>query len=216
MVYTKEEIYDEICKFVTAKPRRTINQVVEHIYNPNNQNMCAKQTAEDRVRELIGNRLIDNQSREGGFHSLQINDKNEFVNLGLRIDKLHSLAINLTKVVTNRVKGMAMIRTRFPKTIGFDTDFRNLVHLAQLHLYGMISQVSRQIGQKVESTSDREVLYLRLVKVLDASDKLNKVIEPEILRGIDEMLENMEKGHVVGRWANTVQEIGKTMKEFLV
>ena len=95
MVSTKEEIYDEICKFVTAKPGRTINQVVEHIYKPNNKNMCAKQTAEDRVRELIGNRLVDNQSREGGFHSLHINHENEYNLLEIRISHLHEMADEL-------------------------------------------------------------------------------------------------------------------------
>ena len=87
-----------ICKFVTAKPGRTINQVVEHIYKPNNKNMCAKQTAEDRVRELIGNRLVDNQSREGGFHSLHINHENEYNLLEIRISHLHEMADEYSKI----------------------------------------------------------------------------------------------------------------------
>ncbi len=45
--------------------------------------------------KLIGNRLVDNQSREGGFHFLHINHENEYNLLEIRISHLHEMADEL-------------------------------------------------------------------------------------------------------------------------
>ena len=174
MVYTKEEIYDEICKFVTSKPGRTINQVVEHIYNPKNKNMCAKQTAEDRVRELIGNRLIDNQSREGGFHSLHINDKDEFNDLVDRIEKMS----NRIKKVTELVKSHKDLLMSSTKLVSY-------LHIIELIFNNFIVQLAFKINWKIKSTSNHAALNARLIDLLYVLGELSMVVTPpEIVKSI--------------------------------
>ena len=175
MVYTKEEIHDEICKFVTAKPGRTINQVVEYIYNPNNKNMCAKQTAEDRVRELIGNRLIDNQSREGGFHSLHINDENEYYLLEKRISELYQMAEELdeqVKMIKKSPEYLSM-KNKVRQFSKFNLLVSNLIHTTQMIRYSKMAQLANEIEKKIKSNEEREMLFLQLVRVFALTSKSN-------------------------------------------
>ena len=174
MVYTKEEIHDEICKFLTEKPGRTINQVVEYIYNPNNKNMCAKQTAEDRVRELIGNRLIDNQSREGGFHSLHINDKNEYNLLEKRISELYQMAEKLDariKEFNLSPEYLSMRNKSRGQYSKFTLHVNNIIQGTQLFRYNMMAEVANDIQEKIKSNDSREALYLQLGRVLALMSK---------------------------------------------
>lgn len=196
MVYTKEDIYDEICKFVTARPGRTINQVVEHIYNPNNKNMCAKQTAEDRVRELIGNRLIDNQSREGGFHSLHINDKNEYNLLEKRISQLYQMAEELdaqVKEIKQSPDYLSMKNKSGGQYSKFNLHVSNMIHATQLIRYSMMAELANEIQQKIKSNEGREALYLQLVRVLALTSKSNSSTMLQVaLEGYSATLKEMD------------------------
>jgi hypothetical protein len=82
-------------------------------------------------------------------------------------------------------------------------------------LYSRTSAISSKIHHDIRFTEDREVLYRRLVKVLTASAKLNKVIEPDVLRGLEQTLNKMKEMRVVkgSLWANTFDGIVKIMRE---
>jgi hypothetical protein len=159
---------------VTAKPGRTINQVVEHIYNPNNKNMCAKQTAEDRVRELIGNRLIDNQSRERGFHSLHMNNKNEYNLLEKKVSELYQMAENLDAKIKEfnlSPEYLSMKNKSRGQYSKFSLHVSNIIQLTQLTRYNMMAEIANEIQGKIKSNDSREALYLQLGHVLALMSK---------------------------------------------
>ena len=160
---------------MTAKPGRTINQVVEHIYNPKNKNMCAKQTAEDRVRELIGSRLIDNQPREGGFHSLHMNDEDEYNLLEKRISELYQMAEELDQLVKtiNRSPDYLSMIKKARQFSKFNLLLSNLIHTTQMIRYSKMAQLANEIQEKIKSNEERETLYLQLVRVFTLTSRSN-------------------------------------------
>lgn len=168
MVYKIEEIHDEICKFVAEKPGQNINQVVKHVYK--GKNMCAKQTAENRVRELIGNRLID--ERRGspkGFHSLHVNDNDKFNYLSKQVDKFYE--------VVNRINGLIEDSSSRLKSLPrpvLDEQFPSIVRTVQHVIFFFVTHLALEIDS-VKPIENRELLYLRLVKILTASSKVNVI-----------------------------------------
>jgi hypothetical protein len=136
--------------------------------------MCAKQTAEDRVRELIGNRLIDNQSREGGFHSLHMNDNNEYNLLEKRISELYQMAENLdTKIKEFNLSPeyLSMKNKNRGQYSKFTLHVSNIIQGTQLFSYNMMADIAKEIQEKIKSNDSREALYLQLGRVLAMMSK---------------------------------------------
>ena len=144
-----------------------------------------------------------------------INDENEFTKINIEIDKLYSLTNNLTKFVAKKASFMDWLRKNRPyeKTHGtyMTLDFRNLVHFTQLLLYSRTGLLSGKIQNDIKIEEDREVLYLRLVQILTASEKLNRCRVPEVVRGLEQTLKKMKEHSVVkgSLWANTFDIIMK-------
>jgi len=181
------------------------------------ESICSQPVAHSVIIDLANGHKINvlKDKPNSQTHHLVINDKDEFSRLNVEIDKLYLLANNLTKIVPVNAKMLENIRNRSPKRHNiFDTDFRNLLHLAQLDLFTRISGISSNIHYNIKSTNDREVLNLRLIEVLNASDKLSQVIQVEVERGAKETIDKMKEVHVVKgtTWANIFDGIITTMR----
>ncbi|MGA7009231.1 MAG: hypothetical protein WB612_05775 [Nitrososphaeraceae archaeon] len=222
----------------SAKRRKAAKKILEYITEQQKQehpkdikadvmqycqreSICSEPVAHSVIIDLVNKHKLKElkDKPNSQTHHLVINDEDEFTKLNNEIDKLYSLATNLTKVVTRKSNLMDKIRTRPSERAAggtvYDTDFRNLVHITQIHLYMRMIAASSKIHRDIKFADDREFLYLRLVQVLTASNKLNQVIEPEVRRGVKETFNKMKKMFVVkgSLWANIMDEIIKTMKE---
>jgi len=222
----------------SAKRRNTAKKILEYIteqqkqVNPKDikadvmqycerESICSQPVAHSVIIDLVNKHKLKlvKDKPNSQTHHLVINNEDEFTKINIEIDKLYSLANNLTEFVAKKANFMAFIRSRQNERAHggtkYDTDFRNLVHLTQLQLYSRTSAISSKIHHDIKFTEDREVLYLRLVQVLTASDKLNQVIAPDVLRGLEQTLNKMKEMHVVkgSMWANTFDGIVKIMRE---
>ena len=190
LVYTREEIHDEICKFVTDHPGRNINQVVEHIYKPENKNMCAKQTAENRVRELIGTRLVDNQKRDGAFHSLYINDENPFNLVDKELTEIE-VSIGMMSKSMEKIRQLHFHELYLGRQVymdlrnHFEAPYRFSFNKIFLYLYDWITT-------RIHSDDELKILYRRILELMIRVDQ-QTFIKEEIKDDLSPLVHRLEE-----------------------
>jgi len=125
------------------------------------------------------------------IHRLTINDKSQFYLLNDKIKKLKIRVNKLTRFVSWRL----YVKKRFKNTKSFDSlkqDYLNLLHFAQLTSYSEITWIAKRIDKNIRSRDDQETLYLRLIKVLNVSDKLNEMLAPQVQLELEKFLDKMK------------------------
>jgi hypothetical protein len=137
------------------------------------------------------------------MHWVFINDQDKFGKIYDEISGIEKLANNLTFTAVRDISIMKKVKYRdrnIPdNALGslLGSQFRNLIHMAQLAIYGRITAVVTAIEQDIKSNDDRESLYLRLPNILTASNKLNIAIIPEVISAYRRDLNGSAKKHHV-------------------
>jgi hypothetical protein len=159
----KEKTYEEICKFVSKKPRRTINQIVTHIVHV--KKLCAKQTAQNRVGDLIGNRLVDNrQGGPKGFHSIYINDENQFIQIDKELTDIENSMIMMDQPM-DKIR-----KLRFHEFfIGSKefSDMRDHFEMPYRNAFNfMLLVLLVKVDEKIHSENVMKILYRKIFELM--------------------------------------------------
>ena len=110
------------------------------------ESICSEPVAHSVIIDLVNKHKLKElkDKPNSQTHHLVINDEDEFTKLNNEIDKLYSLATNLTKVVTRKSNLMDKIRTRPAERASREVlymirTFGILYHITQIHLYMRMS-----------------------------------------------------------------------------
>ena len=68
---------------------------------------------------------------------------------------------------------------------------RNLMYLMQVFFFTKITNIVSDIGLKIKLADDMEILYLRLIKLLNESTELNLLVTPFILKDVDDLIDEL-------------------------
>jgi hypothetical protein len=167
------------------KPKNTKADVMRYCEK---NSICSQPVAHSVVISLVkrGKIKILKDKPNSQVHHLVINYENEFHVLTNKIGQIEKLVNALTSAV---VRGLSIINHinntgRIDRTQNNirDTHFRNLIHMAQLTIYGRTTAIVTAIEKNIKSIDDRESLYLHLPGIMSASNELNKIIMPEVLK----------------------------------
>lgn len=141
--------------------------------------------------EDYGSIIVKKGQRTGQSHKLEFNEKDHFNILTTEIDRLEKDFVDMNRLVLKNkvVKG---VNGNF-----VHKHIRNLIHMEQLFFYGKISNIITRINRSIKNLDNRESLYLRLVSVLAASDKLNEALFPEILNAVRDMYNDLHAHKIV-------------------
>ena len=124
-------------------------------------------------------------------HRLTINDRNEYYLLRDKINDVKEMVNKLTKALSYRLQ----VKKRFKNIAVFDSlkqDYLNLLHYAQLTTYREITSIAKGIDTNIGSRDDQERLYFKLTEVLNVSDRLNKMLAPEVQSELEKLLDKMK------------------------
>ncbi len=183
------EIREKVFDFIKNHPNCTKNKVVKEVKD------YSRLTILEAIDELMdsdktGERVKYSRDKPKGFYKLFINDQNEFNRLISEINQLRKII-----KTADTVNSIPMINE--PRRIFFQTHLPNLIQLVQLVMFSRITEITTSIEKKIASSDDRKVLYPQIVKIMTASNKLNKVILPEVIKGLKLMSEDLKKVKVV-------------------
>ncbi len=196
---------------MSKKPGRTINEIVIHLVKK--KKMCgAKQTAENRVRELIDKgRLFDERKGKdpNAFHRLYVNDKNSYIDLEAKIKRLSQFTNALTTIVSGGLKKLNEIEDR-----SFDYEYMNTIHICQLSLYSRISYVADAIDGYIKSDGDRKDLNLKLVEVMRETNKLNYAVVGDLIKCNKETEDKLKKLNIVD--GNPIASLFQDLNDWFV
>jgi hypothetical protein len=192
---SKELIEDYVRRH---KGYSTKNEVIDYMNSKQvpEKYRITRKTALKTIDELASDRIkIKKGERKGQSHYLSINDDSEFYRIKQQLGQLKKLLNDLPDTVA---ENLAMIKSSGGKTSSpIDKDFLNLTHMAQLTIYGVITDLVASIEKNIVSTDDRDLLYRFLREDLTTADKLNKVMFPEVYRQATHILEEMKRLGIV-------------------
>jgi hypothetical protein len=192
---SKELIEDYIRRH---KGKATKNDVVDYMASeqvPGKYRITRKTTLKT-IDELGRDRIkIKKGERRGQSHYLSINDESEFYRIKQRLGELKNLLNGLPDTVA---ENLAIIKKTESKTLSpIKQDFLNLIHMAQLTIYGVITGLHTSIEKNIVSNEDRDYLFRSLRQVLTAADKQNKIMFPEVFRQATHIPKEMERLGVI-------------------
>lgn len=128
--------------------------------------------------------------RKGQSHRLYINDNNELNILISEINRLEKIIGPADDLISTTVN-------KEHKDIFPQKHIPNLIQSIQLHIFRTVTRIATSIDKNIASSDDRDDLYIRLVKVMIASNKLSKIIEPELIKGLELMRQDLKKVGVI-------------------
>jgi hypothetical protein len=180
MFFSNEERKKEILKFVKQNPGITKSKVIVHMTE---LRMSSLVITQELLTALIrsGKIRVQKDKPNSRNHRLFFNDKNEFNKLTSEIARLEDTSSKFIDIFIKELLNKDAPKTEFKE---YSTDSKrhlfNLVFLYQLDTYTRITAHVNEIEQTIKSQDDRQALYHLLPHLLIISDKLNRVITPEI------------------------------------
>lgn len=179
-----KEILDEVYQFIKDHPNYNKRQV------ENGLKKYSRLTVRDAIDELISDdgKVAYRKDKPRGFYHLYINDKNEFNVLREAIDGIYEIA----KRVNTRIDE-SLIGIMDGDKVNIYAQFPSLMRVGQLHLYTIISMLAQRISA-INSVENRETLYLRLVKILAVSRKMNvSLVFDTLVKDIDALTSEFQE-----------------------
>ena len=128
--------------------------------------------------------IVEKGKRRGQSHRLVFNDENEFNTIWSIIEDLEKMRNDFTK----SFKDVSLDTNK-----SFEKHVHNLIHFEQIKFYIGISALASRIYDSIKSTDDRDILHLKLVKVMAGANKANKIMMPLVVRGIREMIDELKR-----------------------
>lgn len=194
MFFSSEDRKNEILKFVRQNPQITKSNVIEHMTKIH---MGTVMTTQPLLIELIhsGKITVLKDKPSSRNHKLVFNDENEFNRLAAEIARLENTSNRLIFTIMKDLYSRNIIKLKFKNTRS--TSHRhmlNLIHFSQLVIYGRITALVEEIEQKINSQDDRQALYHLLPNLLLASDRLNRVMLPQVEDQITQMTDQFRQG----------------------
>jgi hypothetical protein len=196
----------EILRYIKEHPRCSKTDVILHMEN--NKLLSAPVTLK-KIKNLVegGKIIVKADKVNSQKHLLIINDKNDFNILVAEISDIQTRCDKLKRVVSFRfyIKNKKGSQT----FDSFTQDYLNFINFTQLYSYIEITSIATRIDKNIKLEEDREVLYLQLTEVLNTSNKLNKIIKPEIQNFLEQMIEQIEGPDLMRNRmvANLVREV---------
>lgn len=182
---------DEILQFIEDNPGCTKTQVIVAMEKKGISSLATTiKIIEDQETE---NRkiLVKVDELNHRTHRLTINDRNEYYLIRDKINDVKEMVNKLTKALSYRLQ----VKKRFKNIAVFDSlkqDYLNLLHYAQLTTYREITSIAKGIDTNIGSRDDQERLYFKLTEVLNVSDRLNKMLAPEVQSELEKLLDKMK------------------------
>ena len=168
---------EAICDYIRSYDGPTKKMVADALkveVNGDDQeiNICARETSDKKIDEMIGEGRIIDRRKGKGFHRLYLNDKDEYNDLVNTIENL-SKTITRWKYAVNS-HFMLIVRDcviRHPHS--------GVLFFKQMMYYSYLTKISTYIKNNIKCQNDIEKLYFRLSDILinlSDADKLLKAI----------------------------------------
>jgi hypothetical protein len=206
LFHSNEDRLKEILAFVKHNPETIKSKVIDHMTK---KNMGSLVITHSLLIKLIRSGKITVLNPNSRDHRLVINDKNEFNRLAAEIAILENTSNNLTFAIISDKSSREIITSK-NTTSPSKRHLLNVIHFCQLALYGRITALVEEIEQNIRSQDDRQALYHLLPNLLLASDKLNRVILPQVESEVTEMTKQFREGITTKR-----SDMGNVIKEII-
>ena len=214
-----KEILDGVYEFIKNNPNCNQSDIVRGM-----EDVCTRLPVLDAIRELTSHKdgqepkVKFSRNTLKGFYHYYVNDKNEFNYIIDYIDKVGTLVDKFGKLIL-KSRGYAIKEKTTLEW--FERYFPYMTNFGQLIIYRSVTGVANTINEYIKSANDRETLYLKLVQVLTASDKINKVISPAVTNNLRQMIKELDdskKGDFSDEMLSQIHritDIAESLVEFL-
>lgn len=178
MFYSNEQRKNEILKFVKLNPKTTKSKVIEHMTKRRMSSLVITQAL---LIELIdsGKIIVLRDKPNSRNHRLVLNSGNQFNRLTAEIANLEDISSKQTDVFIKDISNQDFFESKFNSS-SFKQHVFNLIIFHQLDIFGRTTALVDEIAKNIESQDDRQALHHLLPNLLLISDRLNKVILPEV------------------------------------
>jgi hypothetical protein len=179
-----EQRREKILEYVEVHPRTKKREVIKFMSSKNAKNMSCLRTTQKLLTELItlGKIKVIKDKPGARDHHLVINDENSFFVLNSEIDRKQKFLNDFTKEV---------MKKNNLKRFSEDKYFREFIRLIQLEFFRKITSTSFKIQGYIKSAEDREMLNLRLARIVLDSNRLNNIFtHPNEMLDLMEDIEN--------------------------
>lgn len=117
----------------------------------------------------LGNVIMTKHLRQGQGDQVEFNDNDNLNILTFEIDRIQSLAFEFSRIALDDLKKLE--NTMISR---YNRHIRNIISLEQVMYHTLMSRIAVLIESTITNSGDREILYLRLAKILVTLGESNK------------------------------------------
>jgi hypothetical protein len=170
-----DQIELEIIKFIEMNPGKTINRVAEIM---SEKGISSRMTTLKKIDNLKSTErgLIEDRQEGNSFHRLYINKKSEYK----LIDKqLSEIELNILRMRDNIVRYEEVYRQNDNPPQALE-DLMIFIHVFEQSIDSFLHALLLRINNTINSETDRQILFGRVIKLMVFNDMLHTYRESGI------------------------------------